>query len=56
LWLISGCFRKYRKRCKAHIAKATEGFDVEVEEIDNTREASAVSSTNTKAYKIIEQE
>ncbi|KMQ60521.1 peptidase [Chryseobacterium sp. BLS98] len=37
-----------------HIAKATEGFDVEVEEIDNTREASAVSSSNTKGFKLIE--
>ncbi|MCY1660643.1 M20/M25/M40 family metallo-hydrolase [Chryseobacterium sp. SL1] len=43
------------KDVKAHIAKATEGFEVEVEEIDNTREASAVSSSNTKAYQLIEQ-
>lgn len=43
------------KDVKAHIAKATEGFEVEVEEIDNTREASAVSSSNTKAYRLIEQ-
>ncbi|KMQ58494.1 peptidase [Chryseobacterium angstadtii] len=42
------------KEVRAHIAKATEGFDVEVEDIDNTREASAVSPTNTKAYKLIE--
>lgn len=42
------------KDVKDHIAKATEGFDVEVEEIDNTREASAISPTNTKAFKIIE--
>ncbi|MDE5524834.1 M20/M25/M40 family metallo-hydrolase [Elizabethkingia meningoseptica] len=41
------------KEVKEHIAKATEGFDVEVEEVDNTREASAVSSTTTKAYKVI---
>lgn len=27
---------------------------MEVEEVDNTREASAVSSTKTKAYKVIE--
>jgi carboxypeptidase PM20D1 len=43
------------KDVKQHIAKATEGFDVEVEEIDNTREASAVSSTNTRAYKMIQE-
>ncbi|MCT2407046.1 M20/M25/M40 family metallo-hydrolase [Chryseobacterium antibioticum] len=42
------------KEVREHIAKATEGFDVEVEEIDNTREASAVSPTNTKAYQLIE--
>ncbi|WP_126653691.1 M20/M25/M40 family metallo-hydrolase [Chryseobacterium aureum] len=42
------------KDVKDHIAKATEGFDVEVEEIDNTRGASAISLTNTKAYKMIE--
>lgn len=42
------------KDVKEHIAKATKGFDVEVEEIDNTREASAVSPTNTKAFKLIE--
>ncbi|EJL69586.1 M20/M25/M40 family metallo-hydrolase [Chryseobacterium populi] len=42
------------KDVKEHIAKATEGFDVEVEEIDNTREASLVSSFNTKAYQMIE--
>ncbi|MDR2235417.1 MAG: M20/M25/M40 family metallo-hydrolase [Chryseobacterium sp.] len=42
------------KDVRDHIAKATEGFDVEVEEIDNTREASAVSPTNTRAYKLIE--
>ncbi|MCT2561232.1 M20/M25/M40 family metallo-hydrolase [Chryseobacterium herbae] len=42
------------KEVRDHIAKATEGFDVEVEEIDNTREASAVSPTNTKAYQLIE--
>ncbi|ASK32028.1 peptidase [Chryseobacterium sp. T16E-39] len=43
------------KDIRDHIAKATKGFDVEVEEIDNTREASAVSPTNVKAYQIIEQ-
>lgn len=42
------------KDVREHIAKATEGFDVEVEEIDNTREASAISPTNTKAFKLIE--
>ncbi|SHF16334.1 M20/M25/M40 family metallo-hydrolase [Chryseobacterium vrystaatense] len=42
------------KEVREHIAKATEGFDVEVEEIDNTREASAVSPTNTQAYQLIE--
>lgn len=42
------------QQVKEHIAKATEGFDVTVEEIDNTREASAVSSTKTQAFKVIE--
>lgn len=42
------------KDVKEHIAKATEGFDVEVEEIDNTKEASAISSTKTKSFTIIE--
>ncbi|MCJ7934900.1 MAG: M20/M25/M40 family metallo-hydrolase [Chryseobacterium sp.] len=42
------------KEVKDHIAKATKGFDVEVEEIDNTREASAISPTNTKAFKMIQ--
>ncbi|WP_084490428.1 M20/M25/M40 family metallo-hydrolase [Niabella ginsenosidivorans] len=42
------------KEVKEHIANATKGFDVEVEEIDNTREASAVSQTSTKAYQMIE--
>lgn len=42
------------KDIRDHIAKATEGFDVEVEEIDNTREASAISPSNTKAFKLIE--
>lgn len=39
---------------KEHIAKATKGFDVEIEEIDNTRAASNVSPTSTKAYQMIE--
>jgi len=43
------------KDVKEHIAKATEGFDVEVEEIDNTREPSAVSPTDTRAYKMIQE-
>ncbi|REC46725.1 M20/M25/M40 family metallo-hydrolase [Chryseobacterium pennipullorum] len=42
------------KDVREHIAKATEGFEVEVEEIDNTREASALSPTNTKAFRLIE--
>lgn len=42
------------KEVKEHIAKATKGFDVEVEDIDNVREASAVSPSNTKAFKLIE--
>ncbi|MGC5746685.1 M20/M25/M40 family metallo-hydrolase [Chryseobacterium sp. NFX27] len=42
------------KDVREHMAKATEGFDVEVEDIDNTREASAVSPSNTKGFKIIE--
>lgn len=39
---------------KEHIDKATRGFDVEIEEIDNTREASAISPNDSKAYKMIE--
>ena len=39
------------KDVKNHIAKATKGFDVEIEEVDNTREASAVSSTKQKLIK-----
>ncbi len=42
------------KEVKAHIAEATKDFDVEIEEIDSVKEASAVSPTNTKAFKIIE--
>lgn len=42
------------KDVKNHIAKATKGFDVEIEEIDNVKEASAVSPTNTKSFKLIE--
>lgn len=43
------------KDVRDHIAKATKGFDVEVEEIDNTKEASAVSPTNVKAYQLIQE-
>jgi carboxypeptidase PM20D1 len=42
------------KDVKNHIAKATKGFDVEIEEIDNVKETSAVSPTNTKSFKLIE--
>ncbi|GAA4159067.1 M20 family peptidase [Chryseobacterium ginsenosidimutans] len=42
------------KDVKEHIAKATKGFDVELEDIDSVKEASAVSPTNTKAFKLIE--
>ncbi|KFF73473.1 peptidase [Chryseobacterium sp. P1-3] len=42
------------KDVREHIARATKGFDVEVEEIDNTREASGISPTHTKAFKMIE--
>ncbi|MGJ1392043.1 M20/M25/M40 family metallo-hydrolase [Sphingobacterium spiritivorum] len=40
---------------KDHIAKACEGFDVQVEEVDNTREASKISATNTKAFEVMEK-
>jgi carboxypeptidase PM20D1 len=42
------------KDVKAHIAAATKGFDVEIEEIDSVKEASAVSPTHTKAFKLME--
>lgn len=42
------------KDVKEHIANATKGFDVEIEEIDSVKEASNVSPTNTKAFKLIE--
>jgi len=42
------------KDVKQHITEATKGFDVEIEEIDTVKEASAVSPTNTKAFKLIE--
>lgn len=42
------------KEVKEHIANATKGFDVEVEQVDNSRESSSVSSTNTKSYQMIE--
>ncbi|MDW9380394.1 M20/M25/M40 family metallo-hydrolase [Chryseobacterium sp. JV558] len=38
---------------KKHVAKATEGFDVEVSIVDNAREASKVSPVDTKAYTIM---
>ncbi|MEF9479495.1 M20/M25/M40 family metallo-hydrolase [Chryseobacterium sp. 1B4] len=37
-----------------HITKAVRGFDVEIEDIDTAREASAVSPVDTKAFRIIE--
>lgn len=43
------------KEVKDHIAKACEGFDVEVEEIDNTREASLVSPSDTNSFRIMEK-
>lgn len=42
------------KDVKEHIVNATKGFDVEIEEIDSVKEASAVSPTHTKAFKLIE--
>ncbi|GAA5095688.1 M20 family peptidase [Chryseobacterium ginsengisoli] len=42
------------KDVKEHIANATKGFDVEIEEVDSVKEASDVSPTNTKAFKLIE--
>jgi len=42
------------KDVKKHIANATKGFDVEIEEIDSVKEASAVSSSNTRAFQMIE--
>lgn len=42
------------KDVKEHIANATKGFDVEIEEIDSVKEASAVSSSNTRAFQMIE--
>ncbi|KQT25880.1 peptidase [Chryseobacterium sp. Leaf405] len=42
------------QQVKEHIAKATKGFNVEVQEIDNVKEASAVSPTDTKAFKLIQ--
>ncbi len=42
------------KEVKEHIANATKGFDVEIEEIDSVKEASAVSPSHTKAFKLIE--
>lgn len=42
------------KDVKQHIAEATKGFDVGIEEVDTVKEASAVSPTNTKSFKLIE--
>jgi carboxypeptidase PM20D1 len=42
------------KDVKTHIANAAKGFDVEIEDVDSVKEASAVSPTNTKAFKLIE--
>lgn len=42
------------KDVKEHIANATKGLDVEIEEIDSVKEASAVSSSNTRAFQMIE--
>lgn len=42
------------KDVKEHIANATKGFDVEIDEIDSVKEASAVSSSNTRAFQMIE--
>lgn len=39
---------------KKHIAEATKGFKVEIEDIDQVKEASAVSPTHTKAFRLIE--
>lgn len=43
------------KEVKEHINKACEGFDVEIEEVDNTREASKVSSSEAKGFKVMEK-
>ncbi|UZT97259.1 peptidase dimerization domain-containing protein [Chryseobacterium fluminis] len=43
------------KDVKEHIARATKGFDVEIQEIDNTKEASMVSSAHTRSFKLIEE-
>ncbi len=37
-----------------HVKQATAGFDVEIEQVDNAREASKVSPTDAKAYKMME--
>ncbi|OJZ11365.1 M20/M25/M40 family metallo-hydrolase [Sphingobacterium sp. 40-24] len=37
-----------------HVEQATSGFDVEIEQVDNAREASKVSPTDAKAYKMME--
>ncbi|WP_326982429.1 M20/M25/M40 family metallo-hydrolase [Chryseobacterium sp. MYb264] len=43
------------QQVKEHIAKACEGFDVEVQEIDNTREASLVSPSDTHSFRMMEK-
>lgn len=42
------------KEVKEHIAKATKGFDVEIQEIDNVKEASPLSPADTKAFRLIQ--
>ena len=39
---------------KEHVMKASKGFDIEISEVDNSREASNVSPSNTRGYKIME--
>jgi len=43
------------QQVKDHIAKACKGFDVEIEEVDNTTEASLVSPSDTKSFQIMEK-
>lgn len=40
---------------REHVKKACKGFDVRLEEIDNTREASKVSATDTRGYEMIKK-
>ncbi|OCA76666.1 peptidase [Chryseobacterium contaminans] len=39
---------------KEHVAKLAQGYDIEISEVDNSREASIVSPSDTKGYKIME--